>query len=63
MRLPYSSAAHAEVQSLAEFIFDMADQIQDLMRARRRVLDLDVTKALAVLTSHEIPRKFDHGTD
>ena len=62
-RLPYTAASHAEVRDLAAFVFDMADQVQALMRARRRALDLDVTRALAVLTSQESPRKLDHGTD
>lgn len=44
-------ASHAEIRELAGFVFDMADQIQQLFRARRRALDLDVTKALADLAS------------
>ena len=48
-RLPYTSARHAEIRDLAVLVFDMADQIQEMFRARRRVLDLEVTKALAGL--------------
>lgn len=48
-RLPYTPASHAEIRDLAVFVFDMADQIQEMFRARRRELDLKVTKALAGL--------------
>ena len=48
-RLPYTLASHAEIRDLAVLVFDMADQIQEMFRGRRRVLDLDVTKALAGL--------------
>ena len=34
---------------LAGLVFDMADQIQALYRARRRTLDLEVTRALTGL--------------
>ena len=46
---PYTVASHAEIRELAGLVFDMADQIQQLFRSRRRALDLDVTKALAGL--------------
>jgi hypothetical protein len=48
-RLPYTPASHAEIRELAVLVFDMADQIQEMFRGRRRVLDLEVTKALAGL--------------
>lgn len=48
-RLPYTAASHAEIRDLAVLVFDMADQIQEMFRARRRALDLEVTKALAGL--------------
>ena len=48
-RPPYTAANHAEIRELAGLIFDMADQIQQLFRGRRRALNLDVTKALAGL--------------
>jgi len=48
-RPPYTAASHAEIRELAGLVFDMADQIQEMFRARRRALDLDVTKALAGL--------------
>ncbi|MFC7705954.1 plasmid mobilization relaxosome protein MobC [Plastorhodobacter daqingensis] len=48
-RLPYTPASHAEIRDLAVLVFDMADQIQEMFRGRRRVLDLEVTKALAGL--------------
>mgnify|MGYP001365107415 FL=1 len=48
-RLPYTAASHAEIRDLAVLVFDMADQIQEMFRGRRRALDLEVTKALAGL--------------
>ena len=48
-RLPYTAASHTEIRDLAALVFDMADQIQEMFRGRRRVLDLEVTKALAGL--------------
>ena len=48
-RLPYTAASHAEIRDLAVLVFDTADQIQEMFRGRRRVLDLEVTKALAGL--------------
>ena len=48
-RPPYTAASHAEIRELAGLIFDMADQVQQLFRGRRRALNLDVTKALAGL--------------
>jgi len=47
--LPYTPASHAEIRDLAVLVFDMADQIQEMFRGRRRALDLEVTKALAGL--------------
>jgi len=35
-RLPYTPASHAELRDLAVLVFDMADQIQEMSRARRR---------------------------
>jgi hypothetical protein len=52
-RLPYTAASHTEIRELAGFVFDMADQIQEMFRARRRALDLEVTKALAGLVQRE----------
>jgi hypothetical protein len=57
-RLPYTTSNHAEIRELAGLVFDMADQIQELFRARRRSLDLQVTQALAGLSG-----KADHGLD
>lgn len=48
-RLPYRAARHAEIRDLAALVFDMADQIQEMSRARRRALELEVTNALAGL--------------
>ncbi len=48
-RLPYTAASHAEIRDLAVLVFDMADQIQEMFRGRRRALDLEVTKALVGL--------------
>ncbi len=52
-RLPYTPASHAEIRDLAVLVFDMADQIQEMFRARRRELNLEVTKALAGLVRQE----------
>ena len=47
--LSYTPASHAEAGDLAALVLDMADQIQKMFRARRRELDIEVTKALAGL--------------
>lgn len=57
-RLPYTTSNHAEIRELAGLVFDMADQIQELFRARRRSLDLQVSQALAGLSG-----KAGHGSD
>ena len=51
-RLPYTAASHAEIRGLAGLVFDMADQVQELFRARRRALDLEVTEALRGLATN-----------
>lgn len=60
-RLPYTSASHAEIRDLAVLVFDMADQIQEMFRARRRELHLEVTKALAGLVRQEAEQVVEHG--
>jgi len=62
-RLPYTSARHAEIRDLAVLAFDMADQIQEMFRARRRVLDLEVTKALAGLARQDTEQVAEHGAE
>ena len=62
-RLPYTPASHAEIRDLAVLVFDMADQIQEMFRARRRVLDLEVTKALAGLARPRAQQRADHGAE
>jgi hypothetical protein len=62
-RLPYTSASHAEIRDLAVLVFDMADQIQEMSRARRRALDLEVTKALADLARREAEQVAEHGAE
>ena len=62
-RLPYTSARHAEIRDLAVLVFDMADQIQEMFRARRRVLDLEVTKALAGLARQDTEQVAEHGAE
>jgi len=62
-RLPYTSASHAEIRDLAVLIFDMADQIQEMFRARRRELNLEVTKALAGLARRETAQVAEHGAE
>jgi len=51
-RLPYTPASHAQIRDLAVLVFDMADQIQEMFRARRRDMNVEVTKALAGLMRH-----------
>jgi hypothetical protein len=41
----------------------MADQIQEILRARRRALDLEVTKALAGLVRQGSQQVAEHGTE
>ena len=62
-RLPYTSGSHAEIRDLAVFVFDMADQIQEMSRARRRELDLEVTKALAGLARQEVEQVTGNGAE
>lgn len=62
-RLPYTTASHQEIRDLAVLVFDMADQIQEMFRARRRELDLEVTKALAGLARQEAEQVAEHGAE
>ncbi|MFM7349042.1 MAG: plasmid mobilization relaxosome protein MobC [Erythrobacter sp.] len=62
-RLPYTPASHAEIRDLAVLVFDMADQIQEMFRARRRVLDLEVTKALAGLARQDTEQVAEQGAE
>ena len=62
-RLPYTPASHAEIRDLAVLVFDMADQIQEMFRARRRVLDLEVTKALAGLARPDSQQEAGYGAE
>jgi hypothetical protein len=62
-RLPYTPASHAEIRDLAVLVFDMADQIQEMVRARRRALDLVVTKALAGLARQQAVQVAEHGAE
>ncbi len=62
-RLPYTPANHAEIRDLAVLVFDMADQIQEMFRARRRELNLEVTKALAGLARQETEQVAEYGAE
>ena len=62
-RLPYTLASHAEIRDLAVLVFDMADQIQEMFRARRRQLNLEVTKALTGLARQEAVQVAEHGAE
>jgi hypothetical protein len=62
-RLPYTPASHAEIRDLAVLVFDMADQIQEMFRARRRELDLEVSRALAGLARQEAEQAAEHGAE
>jgi hypothetical protein len=62
-RLPYTPASHAEIRDLAALVFDMSDQIQEMFRARRRALDLEVTRALAGLARQGVEQGTGHGAE
>jgi hypothetical protein len=62
-RLPYNLASHVEIRDLAVLVFDMADQIQEMFRARRRELDLEVTSALAGLARQEAEQVAERGAE
>ncbi len=62
-RLPYTPASHAEIRDLAVLVFEMADQIQEMFRARRRTLDLQVTKALAGLVGQGSEQVAERGAE
>lgn len=47
--LPWTGSGHSEIRALAALILDIADQVQELSRNRRKALDLEVGKALAPL--------------
>ena len=56
-------ARNVEIRDLAVLVFDLADQIQEMFRARRRDLDLEVTKALAGLARQEAEQVAGHGAE
>ena len=60
-RLPYTPANQAEIRDLAVLIFELADQIQEMFRARRRALDFEVTKALAGLVGCDSEQVAERG--
>jgi phage-related minor tail protein len=62
-RLPYTPASHAGIRDLASLVFDMADQIQEMFRARRRALDLEVTNALSGLARPASQQVAEHGAE
>jgi hypothetical protein len=62
-QLPYTGASHAEIRDLAVLVFDMSDQIQEMVRARRRELDLEVTRALAGLARQDAGQGTGHGAE
>ncbi len=52
-RLPYPASSHRDVRALAGLVFDLADQVQEMSRARRSVLDLEISSALAGLAGKD----------
>ena len=60
--LPYSAQSHAHMRELAELVFEMADQIQDMFRARRGELELEVGRALAHLRPDATGEGAENGT-
>ncbi|WP_323764059.1 plasmid mobilization relaxosome protein MobC [Marinovum sp.] len=55
-RLPWSETSHRDIRTLAGLVFDMADQIQEMSRARRSALDLEIESVLSGLGETD-----DHG--
>ena len=62
-RLPYTPASHADIRDLAVLVFELADQIQEMFRARRRELNLEVSKAFAGLARPETEQVAEHGAE
>ena len=52
-RLSYPASSHRDVRALAGLVFDLADQVQEMSRARRSVLDLEISSALAGLAERD----------
>ena len=52
-RLPYPASSHRDVRALAGLVFDLADQVQEMSRARRCLLDLEISSALADLAGRD----------
>ena len=52
-RLSYPASSHRDVQALAGLVFDLADQVQEMSRSRRSVLDLEISSALAGLAERD----------
>ena len=52
-RLSYPASSHRDVRALAGLVFDLADQVQEMSRARRSLLDLEISSALAGLAERD----------
>ena len=52
-RLSYPASSHRDVRALAGLVFDLADQVQEMSRARRSLLDLEISSALAGLAARD----------
>ena len=52
-RLSYPASSHRDVRALAGLVFDLADQVQEMSRARRSLLDLKISSALADLAERD----------
>jgi hypothetical protein len=52
-RLSYPASSHRDVRALAGLVFDLADQVQEMSRARRSLLDLEISSALAGLAGRD----------
>ena len=52
-RLSSPASSHRDVRALAGLVFDLADQVQEMSRVRRSVLDLEISSALAGLAGRD----------
>ena len=52
-RLSYPASSHRDVRALAGLVFDLADQVQEMSRARRSLLEFEINSALADLAERD----------
>ena len=52
-RLSYPASSHRDIRALAGLVCDLADRVQEMSRARRSVLDLEINSTLAGLAERD----------